>query len=164
MRRPPIKCAGAAEPTGAGTRRGRRYRWKASNMRQKFQLPLPSLRPSGGRGANAPRFLGRTAKQAVKEPPCLTTRGAPAPFPLELPEFLLVYGVGRCCCCCSAPHAKFRLFSATFPPPDSLTQSPICRPGDWTSPFGSLGGLSPSAAPGVVGVSQDLRQGDADAQ
>ena len=64
----------------------------------------------------------------------------------------------------SAPHAKFRLFSATFPPPDSLTQSPICRPGDWTSPFGSLGGLSPSAAPGVVGVSQDLRQGDADAQ
>ena len=80
----------SAPPSRRRRRRGRcrRYRWKASNMRQKFQLPLPEggvqmhpgflVRQSSRRSKSRGFFAILTGRVA------LSTHSALLPFPLKL--------------------------------------------------------------------------------
>ena len=136
---PPIKVRGR----GGGTGRGGRYRWKASNMRQKFQLPLPGL--SGGVQMH-PGFLVLRSNLAAENPRswdiltgkgCSSHRQGLLPFPLELPEFCPFMASALPAPQHSSPLCEVSvIFGCPLPSflSQSVRQSPICRPWDWTSP------------------------------
>ena len=162
---------------------GRRYRWKASNMRQKFQLPLPSLLPSlasRGEGCKCAAVSWSNSQISGQKTATFFGGRAPALFRWNCPNFCSFMAPAAAAAVAAAPLRSTCEVSVIFghlPSPLSLSLS-LLLTHSLTHSVSHLSSrgldvavritrgpfVRPRPSAGVVGVSQDPGRGDADTQ